>query len=81
MISAEHAAAIELLRKARQLNNQTVRDFDEVAIWQRKVDDMLARYPGDDPSERYDAPDRVEHRKFIDQLFWPKKRRRPQWEK
>lgn len=81
MIDAEHAMAIELLRQARKFDNQTVRDSREIAIWRRKIDDMLARYPGDDPSERYDTPERVEHRKFVNRLFWPRRHKPKQWEK
>jgi len=77
MIDAELAAAIDLLRQARRFANQTVRDERKMGIWRRKIDDMLARYPGDDPAERYDTPERVAHRNFVDRLFWPTGLRRP----
>lgn len=81
MIDAELAAALDLLRKARQLSNQTVRDAREVAVWRRKLDDMLSRYPHDDPAERYDTPERVEYRNFVDRLFFRKPPRKRQWER
>ncbi len=65
----EQALAVALLIRARELNNQTVRDAHEVARWHRYVDAFLFDKPGDSPSERYDAPARVEHRKFLDRVF------------
>lgn len=63
--------ATALLIKARKFENETVRNYDEMAAWRRELDAFLADRPGDNPDERYDTPERVEHRAFIARLMRP----------
>lgn len=60
------------LRTARRLQNQGVREMRDVANWHRTADRLLALQvdvDDFDQDQRYDAPHRVEHRKFVDRLF------------
>lgn len=63
--------AVALLIKARKFENETVRDVNEITEWRRGMDVFLADRPGDNPDERYDTPERVEHRAFIARLIRP----------
>ena len=60
---------VELLREARRLANQTVKDHKEVQRWRRAVDEFLATMPNDDPTESYDTPDRVAQRAYVERMF------------
>ena len=54
------------LREARRLNNLGVVDVREIRTWHYGADDLLRLDPdNDDPEQRYDAPHRVKHRKFV----------------
>lgn len=57
------------LAEARRLGNQTIRDSYEVAANHRVIDALLDGTARDDRSERYDAPDRVANRKWMDEMF------------
>lgn len=58
------------LREARRLNNLGVVDVRESSAWHYGADDLLRLDPdNDDPEQRYDAPHRVKHRKFVNSLF------------
>jgi hypothetical protein len=57
------------LIEARRLSNLTCKTEDEFSAWRRKTDRALIGVAGDDPDERYDAPERVEHRSFVERVF------------
>ena len=58
------------LRQYRRLGNQTISDAHEVAACHREADELLRLEPEkDNPVERYDAPHRVEHRRFVNRMF------------
>ncbi len=59
--------AVQLLGDARRLNNQTVRDAREVEQWHRAVDKFFE--PDDPcPEDRWDTPDRIRHRQFVEDV-------------
>lgn len=68
---APRSTLVDLLKQARRLNNQTVRNTHELDAWHCAVDRALsAEEDGDtELDQRYDAPARVEHRKFVNALF------------
>ena len=67
--TARERTLVQLLLQARKFNNQVVRDATDLAAWHVAVDRALDGVPGDDPKERYDDPDRVEHRQYIERWF------------
>lgn len=61
---------VACLRDFRRLMNETVRDTREVARVHRMADRLLATDDGqDDPDAQYDAPHRVEHRRFVERVL------------
>ena len=60
---------IELLTEARRLGNQTVKDAGEVARWHKATDALLTDLGVNQPEEHWDAPQRVEARKLIQQML------------
>jgi len=59
-----------LIKDARRLNNQTMRDTGEMDELHRRMDRWIAQHCVDGtPEERWDAPFRVEHRAFVKSLF------------
>lgn len=71
-IRGEVTLAVKLLIKARRFENESVRDYGEMAGWRRELDAFLAERPGDNPDDRFDTPERIEHREFINRLFRPR---------
>lgn len=61
--------AVRLLLEARRFENHTVVESSEMAAWRREVDIFVKGYFGDNWKDRYDTPDRVAARKFVDSLF------------
>ena len=58
------------LREYRRLDNQGCTDVRESSACHIEADRLLAIQPElDAPEEHYDAPNRVEHRRFVDSLF------------
>lgn len=69
-IEDDLADAVELIREGRKFDNQTVIDSNKFASFRRRVDAFSRRFHhSNDPSEEYDTPERVAHRKFIEGLF------------
>lgn len=67
--------ALVLLKWARELNNQTVRDAREVDEWHRRVDALMKENPMlDDEKERFGYPPRVEQRRFVEEMFFGRSR-------
>lgn len=57
------------LREYRRLENQGVRDVRETDACHVEADRLLRLQPDlDTPEEHYDAPNRVDHRRFVDSL-------------
>lgn len=63
-------AIVACLATARRLNNQTVRKAHEIDAWHQEADELLAHFGFNaEPGERWDAPDRVAHRKRVSEMF------------
>jgi len=61
------------VREFRRLENQVVRNDDEVAANLLEADKLSELAPEtDDRNERYDAPQRKAHRIFVNSLFHPR---------
>lgn len=61
---------IELLIRARRLNNRTMKDADECAQLHRDIDALLDLTGREtEPKERWDDPVRVQHRQFVKEMF------------
>ncbi len=62
--------ALRLLKTYRTLNNLTVRDGKTIDDLHMEVDAFLDKLNAEDkPEDRWDAPERVEHRKAIRRLY------------
>lgn len=58
------------LREYRRLGNQGCTDVRESSACHIEADRLLTIQPElDAPGEHYDAPNRVEHRRFVNSLF------------
>lgn len=61
---------LKCIREYRRLSNKTVNDISEADACHKQADALLALEPElDNPNEKWDAPFRVEHREFIDNIF------------
>jgi hypothetical protein len=71
-MDAQTRALLALLFEARRLENQTVRNSDEVDRWHSAVD-LVLRESGEqefqDPKAELNAPHRVAHREWVRNIF------------
>ena len=72
-MSDKEAELLKLLAEARRLNNQVCRKAREVDAWHIAADRALQGTPFDNSVERFDDPERVKHRRFVDSLFGRKR--------
>lgn len=64
------------IREARRLNNQIVRNMEEVDKWHRDADRWLQLEPLlDDEKERFDYRPRAETRERLEHIFGAKRKK------
>lgn len=74
-LDRELTKALNLLVAARVFSHQTIIDANKFAAHSRELDAFMTGKAGDKPEDRYDSPERKEHRAFVNRLFRRQDRR------